>query len=109
MSTIDLSQYDPAQLKALQRDIDKEISGRAQEELRKAREQVLAIAQSVGIAIRDLVADAGKKARATKGITVAAQYCNPADPSKTWAGRGRKPQWVTDALNNGKKLEDLRV
>jgi DNA-binding protein H-NS len=37
------------------------------------------------------------------------KYRNPADPSETWAGRGKKPRWVVAALKKGKHLEDFRI
>ncbi|SMX47326.1 H-NS histone family protein [Maliponia aquimaris] len=46
---------------------------------------------------------------APKGSKGAPKYANPADPSQTWTGRGRKPNWVIDALKAGKSLEDLAL
>lgn len=37
------------------------------------------------------------------------KYRHPQDASKTWAGRGTKPVWVRDHLENGGKLEDLAI
>ena len=37
------------------------------------------------------------------------KYRNPAQPSETWAGRGKQPRWVAAALKKGKRLEDLRI
>src|SRR5689334_9067711 len=37
------------------------------------------------------------------------KYRNPAQPSETWAGRGKKPRWVVAALKKGKHLEDFRI
>lgn len=37
------------------------------------------------------------------------KYRNPAEPSETWAGRGKKPRWVAAALKKGKSLEDFRI
>jgi DNA-binding protein H-NS len=37
------------------------------------------------------------------------KYRNPAEPSETWAGRGKKPRWVVAALKKGKRLEDFRI
>jgi DNA-binding protein H-NS len=37
------------------------------------------------------------------------KYRNPAEPSETWAGRGKKPRWVIAALKKGKHLEDFRI
>jgi DNA-binding protein H-NS len=44
-----------------------------------------------------------------KGSKSAPKYANPADPSQTWTGRGRKPNWLIEALNEGKSLEDMAL
>ena len=112
MATIDLSHYNLGELKGLQFDVEKEIKARQQQEVRKAREQILAIAQDVGLPVEELLsAKANKAGKARKGGQSAgsAQYRNPADNAQTWTGRGRKPKWVLDALSNGKNLGDLRA
>lgn len=49
----------------------------------------------------------GRSGRA-KSAAAAIKYRGP--NGETWAGgRGRKPQWVTEALKEGKKLEDFAV
>jgi DNA-binding protein H-NS len=48
-------------------------------------------------------ARANGTARAGKAPRVL--YRNPADPSMTWAGRGRKPNWLATAPN----IEKFRV
>jgi DNA-binding protein H-NS len=40
---------------------------------------------------------------------VAPKYQNPARPDETWAGRGRKPHWVTELVQSGKNIEDFRI
>src|SRR5580692_9488132 len=40
---------------------------------------------------------------------VAAKYCNPENPSETWAGRGLKPRWLALAIKAGKKQEDFLI
>jgi DNA-binding protein H-NS len=37
------------------------------------------------------------------------KYQNPDKPSETWAGRGKRPRWLTAQLRSGKKLEDFRI
>jgi DNA-binding protein H-NS len=44
-----------------------------------------------------------------KGGTVAPKYMNPVNSSETWAGRGVKPKWVKDYLDEGGKVEDLLI
>jgi DNA-binding protein H-NS len=114
MATTDLSKYNLSELKQLQVDIEKEIKGRQQSEVKKAREQILSIAQTLGVSVEDLLAaDSKKKSKGgnteSKGEKVRAQYRNPADAEQTWTGRGRQPKWVVEALGQGKKLEDFRI
>jgi DNA-binding protein H-NS len=37
------------------------------------------------------------------------KYRNPAEPSETWAGRGKQPRWLTAQLRSGRKLDDFRI
>jgi len=37
------------------------------------------------------------------------KYSNPAKPSETWAGRGKKPRWLTAQLKSGKQIDDFRI
>lgn len=34
-------------------------------------------------------------------------FQNPEDPSLTWKGRGRRPAWLTELINEGVMLEEL--
>ena len=40
---------------------------------------------------------------------VTAKYCNPDQPSETWAGRGKQPRWLVAKLGLGKRIDDFRV
>jgi DNA-binding protein H-NS len=110
MAKTDLSQYNLAELKGLQFDIEKEIKSRQQDEVRKAREQILAIAQDVGVPVSALIAKAGG-ARKNGGAQQQGQarFRNPADASQTWTGRGRQPKWIAEGLAGGKSLDDFRI
>ena len=37
------------------------------------------------------------------------KYRNPNQPSETWAGRGKRPVWLSAQLQSGRKLEDFRI
>jgi DNA-binding protein H-NS len=37
------------------------------------------------------------------------KYRNPAEPSETWAGRGKKPRWLTAQLRSGKRIDDFWI
>ena len=40
---------------------------------------------------------------------VYAKYRNPAEPSETWAGRGKRPRWLSAQLKSGKQIDDFRI
>jgi DNA-binding protein H-NS len=37
------------------------------------------------------------------------KYRNPANAHETWTGRGRKPKWLLEEINKGKKQEDFEI
>jgi DNA-binding protein H-NS len=41
--------------------------------------------------------------------TVLPKFRNPKQPSETWAGRGKKPRWLTAQLKSGKQIDDFRI
>lgn len=106
---IDLSRRKLSELQELQQKIAREIKSREQEEVQKARKQILSIAQHVGLPVKELIAGAGEKPKADKTSAVRVRYRNPADSQQTWTGRGRQPRWVADALAQGKTLDELNI
>ena len=102
---MDLSSLSLSELRTLQDDIKKQMKKREQDDLSKAREQILAIAQSVGVSVKDLV---GTGISAKTG-TVAVRYRNPDDPTQQWTGRGRQPKWVKEWTDAGKSRDLLKV
>lgn len=40
---------------------------------------------------------------------VAPKYRNPANPSETWAGRGKPPRWLAAEVAKGSKVEDYLI
>lgn len=102
---MDLSNLPVADLRNLQESIRQELKKREQQEVDKARAQILAIAQSVGVPLKDLMA-AGVRA---KTGPVAVQYRNPDDATQQWTGRGRQPKWIKELVGSGKSLDSVRV
>ena len=68
---------------------------------KRAAEQA---AKEFGFSLEEILA-----ANEKKGSKGAPKYANPADPDQTWTGRGRKPNWVVAALEEGKSMEDLAL
>jgi DNA-binding protein H-NS len=102
---MDLSNMSVGDLRNLQDKIKQEMKKREHQEVAKAREQILAIAQSVGVPLKDLI---GTGIRAKTG-TVAVRYRHPDNASQQWTGRGRQPKWVKEWVDGGKSIDKLRV
>lgn len=69
------------------------------------------IAKALGIRVAE---PEQKKVRAARGTATpkvkgVPKYRSSIDPSLTWTGKGRKPEWVVTYLANGGKLEDLLI
>lgn len=104
---MDLSTMSVADLRALQDTIKQELKKREGQEIANARSQILAIAQSLGMPLKDLMN--GAASSRTKSGPVAVQYRNPENSTEQWTGRGRQPKWVKAWLEAGKSLDALRV
>lgn len=110
---MDLSNLNVEQLKDLLKKIPGEIKRRTEEATSAAREAAIEklkqIAREHGYSLEELAGT--KKPRKSSGARkpVAPKYANPANPSETWTGRGRKPLWVQAALNQEKSLESLLI
>ena len=37
------------------------------------------------------------------------KFRNPQPPHEMWSGRGMQPRWVTEMIDAGKSLDDLRI
>lgn len=101
---MDLSGMVLGDLRTLQEQVAREIKQRGEQEIAKAREQIMAIAKSVGVPLQELLGQ-----QRVKGGPVPPRYRNPADPDQQWSGRGRQPQWVKDLIAAGNDLESARI
>ncbi|SEO22757.1 DNA-binding protein H-NS [Duganella sp. CF517] len=106
---MDLSNMSSADLRNLQEQVKRELKQREGQDLAKAREQILAIAQSVGMPLKELVGGVSTARGGKKTGSVAPRYRNPADESQQWTGRGRQPKWVKEWLDAGKDIAGLKV
>lgn len=103
----DLSKYSLAQLRALDAKVIEELKTRYFLSISMAREQILHIAQSVGISEKELLRI--KTPVTTTKSTVKVKYRNPSNSAEQWSGRGRKPAWVKEWIASGKSIEDAKV
>jgi DNA-binding protein H-NS len=111
---MDLSTLNVEQLKDLLKKIPAEIKRRTEEVSNAAREAAIEklkeIAREHGYSLEEL-AGTKKPRKSTGGARkpVAPKYANPSNSAETWTGRGRKPLWVQNALNQGRSLDSLLI
>ena len=105
-----LESLDIEELKDLRKTLDRAI---ASYQTRKRQEALSAVEQAArehGFKLTELLGN-GKAGRGRKSdagsMESAAKYANPDNPEQTWSGRGRRPQWISEALESGRTLEDL--
>ena len=93
------------ELQEHQRAVDDAIRDFEKKKRAEALAEARAAAKKHGFVLEELLtAKSGKGG--PKGVP---RFANPADPTMTWTGKGRQPNWVKDALAAGKALEDLAI
>ena len=105
MATINaLDKMSYAELLKLQERIEAAIAEKRVEDAATTKEQLRAMAEKAGFSLNDLFGKRGPK-KGSAGV----KYRNPKDTSQTWTGRGRKPNWLVDALKKGAKIDAFAV
>lgn len=95
-----------AELHELNNQVSAEITRRESKERVEALRKVQELMALHGLSTEDL-ATKGKVATVRKPVE--AKYQHPSDATRTWTGRGRKPLWVQEHLDNGGTLEQLAL
>ena len=103
-STNGIDKMSYAELLKLEERIEAAIAAKRLEDAAATKEQLRAMAEKAGFSLNDLFGKRGSR----KG-SGQAKYRNPKDHSQTWTGRGRKPNWLVDAVKKGAKLDSFTV
>jgi DNA-binding protein H-NS len=94
------------ELKDLQSQVAKAIASYEDRKKKEAIAELEEKARQMGFSLAELT---GSVVKVRKRAPATPKYANPADPSDTWSGRGRKPRWFEAALKAGKTPEDLAI
>ena len=92
-----------ADLLKLQERITAAIAARKAEDAQVTKQKLRELAEKRGFNIDELFGKRGKRG------TSAPKFRNPKDTAQTWTGRGRKPNWLVDALKKGAKMGDFAI
>lgn len=105
MADFNLEAMSPKELRQLQKDLAKAISTYEDRQKAEARTKLEAIAKEMGYSLAELISVEVKTTRAP----AVAKYRHPENAGITWSGRGRKPQWFSDALASGKTADQMEI
>ncbi len=102
---IDLAGLSPQQLDELTAKAAEAKRNLHKQRINDVRKKLSQLAKDEGYSIEELFGKGGKGGKGGAG----AKFANPADPSQTWSGRGKRPNWFKDALAAGASQDSLRV
>ena len=86
-------------LTALHAKVQAAIEEKRVSERHEMRAKMEQMAKASGFSVSELFG--GRKG---KGSKIAPKYRNPKDPSQTWTGRGRRPNWMVEAGGDMKRF-----
>ncbi|MEO0401089.1 MAG: H-NS histone family protein [Pseudomonadota bacterium] len=96
------------ELETLRADVDKAIVDLRKKEKSDALAAAQKAAAEFGFSLDELTSKRGGKG-AGKASSAEPKYMNSENPTQTWTGKGRQPNWFKTALANGKSADDLLI
>ena len=94
------------ELERLRSDVDAALMAAKKRDKKEARKAAELAAAKFGFTLAELVGGAAAKSGVKGGV---AKYANPENPTQTWTGKGRQPQWYKDAMAAGTDPAKLEV
>jgi DNA-binding protein H-NS len=111
----DLKTMTRKELEKLLKDVKLALQNAKIRDLKDAKKAAQKAAAEFGFSLGDLKEEEKpvRKAPKTKAkkvsVKAAPKYADPADPAKTWTGKGRQPNWFRGAVENGADPETLLI
>ena len=105
----DLSKMNRKQLEKLIKDAEKALKTLETREKKEAKKAAEAAVAKFGFKLSDLTSGEGGQRKSAKGPASAPKYANPSDPSQTWTGKGRQPNWYRAEVEKGTTPESMEI
>lgn len=105
MNKQDLGQLSLDELKGLQKEVAVAIDTYRERQKDEARRVLDEKAREMGFKLDELLGGGSKR----KGKVSPVRYRHPENMALTWTGRGRRPNWVVAALEEGRTLEEMKA
>lgn len=104
---VKLDKMSRKELEALRAEVDEAIVQRRKSEKHEALAAAQKAAAEYGYSLDELT---GKKGRgAAKSVGSEPKYMNPSNPTQTWTGKGRQPNWFKSAVEGGATPESMEI
>lgn len=82
------------------------LKSKEQARLNDIQAEIRRLAQSIDMSPEEVIMQMNRSS--SRGSSEV-KYRNPENESETWAGRGKRPNWLLDKLSQGHDLEDFKV
>jgi len=110
----DLKSMTRTELEKLSANISKALERVRAKEMKQARAAAEKAAKRYGYTLAEITGDSAEpkpvRRRAAKPKTVGKpKYANPVDKSLTWTGKGQRPKWFKEAIENGVNVEEMEI
>ena len=109
---IDLKSMSRKDLEKHLKDVEAALEWAQERDRREAKKAAEKAAAEFGFSLDELDDDTKgqrkQRAKREKKPSVP-MYANPSDPSQTWTGKGRQPNWYREAIENGISPEDMKI
>lgn len=107
MAKVDLKGMTLKQMLDLQVQLEDSIKEKRVEERDEIKRAVADLVERRGFSVDELY---GKPGKGKGKGSVAPKFRNPDNPSETWTGRGRKPNWLVSAMKKtGANMEKFTI
>lgn len=110
---IDITSLPIRELRNLLTQIKTTIHRRERDEKKRLLTKMRAIARESGVDLLSVLthkapAPVKRRRRAAAATPLPHLYFSPLNPNEGWCGRGRKPRWAQNWIDNGGDLDDLK-
>lgn len=109
MTDINLDDMGYNELLQLQKDVGKAVDTFEKRRKAAAREEARQAALKMGFTLEELLGDKASKGSKRTKTGLPPAYRNPENPEQTWSGRGRRPFWMNEALEQGHEMEEFAI